>query len=76
MIDEDAMRDRVNRHQVAMTEMEQQEFDDFTRGERQALLEVRSFIIKHGTREVDSYCAQRLHDIRMDGQKKNIRKTP
>lgn len=39
---------------------------DFEKGERQALLEVRSFITKHGLKEVDAYCAQRLHDIRMD----------
>jgi hypothetical protein len=41
-------------------------FTDFEKGERQALLEVRSFITKHGLKEVDTYCAQRLHDIRMD----------
>jgi hypothetical protein len=43
-------------------------YDEFTRGERQALLRVRSFITKHGVREVDAYCAQRLHDIMMDNR--------
>ncbi len=41
-------------------------YTDFEKGERQALLEVRSFITKHGLQEVDTYCALRLHDIRMD----------
>ena len=41
-------------------------YTEFELGERQALLEVRSFITKHGKREVDAYCAQRLHDLRMD----------
>jgi len=41
-------------------------YTDFEKGERQALLEVRSFITKHGMKEVDTYCAQRLHDIHMD----------
>lgn len=36
------------------------------KGERQALLEVRSFVARHGPKEVDQYCAQRLHDMRMD----------
>lgn len=43
-------------------------FTEFERGERQALLEVRSFITKHGAKEVDAYCAQRLHDITMDAK--------
>lgn len=41
-------------------------FSDFEKGERQALMEVRSFITKHGTKNVDAYCAQRLFDISMD----------
>lgn len=41
-------------------------YTEFEKGERQALLEVRSFVTKHGTKEVDAYCMQRLHDIRMD----------
>lgn len=41
---------------------------EFEKGERQALLEVRSFITKHGTKEVDAYCRQRLHDIAMDAR--------
>lgn len=41
---------------------------EFEKGERQALLEVRSFITKHGTKEVDAYCQQRLHDINMDAK--------
>jgi hypothetical protein len=36
--------------------------------ERQTLLNVRTFITKHGVKEVDAYCAQRLHDIRMDAR--------
>jgi hypothetical protein len=43
-------------------------FTEFEEGEREALLQVRSFIAKHGTKEVDAYCAQRLHDIRMDAR--------
>lgn len=43
-------------------------YSDFERGERQALLQVRSFVIKHGPKEVDAFCAQRLHDIRMDAR--------
>lgn len=39
-------------------------------GERYALLKVRSFITKHGTKEVADYCAQRLHDIQMDARPK------
>jgi hypothetical protein len=35
-------------------------------GERYALLKVRTFIAMNGTKEVDAYCAQRLHDIMMD----------
>lgn len=42
------------------------DYSEFEKGERQALLQVRSFIIKHGTKEVDAFCAQRLHDIMMD----------
>jgi hypothetical protein len=43
-------------------------YSEFERGERQALLQVRSFILKHGLKEVDAYCAQRLHDIKMDAR--------
>lgn len=43
-------------------------YNDFEQGERQALLQVRSFITKHGTEEVDMFCAQRLHDIKMDAR--------
>jgi hypothetical protein len=39
---------------------------EFEEGERDALLRVRTFIALHGTGEVDDYCMQRLHDIRMD----------
>lgn len=46
--------------------------DEFNRGERQALLEVRSFILKHGVKEVDAYCAQRLHDIAIDAKPSRI----
>ncbi len=35
-------------------------------GFREALLQVRSFIAKHGKGEVDAFCAQALHDLRMD----------
>lgn len=49
-------------------------FTEFEQGERAALLQLRSFITNQGltlkgaalTREVDAFCAQRLHDIRMD----------
>ena len=44
------------------------EYSEFERGERQALLQVRSFIAMHGKREVDAFCAQRLHDIAMDAR--------
>lgn len=37
-------------------------------GERTALLQVRSFVIKNGHAEVDAFCAQRLHDIAMDAR--------
>jgi hypothetical protein len=43
-------------------------YSEFEHGERRALLEVRSFITKHGTKQVDDYCAQRLHDIAMDAR--------
>lgn len=42
------------------------EYSDFEQGERQALMQVRSFIAKIGLKDVDAFCAQRLHDIRMD----------
>lgn len=45
-------------------------FTEFEEGERQALLQVRSFIATHGTKEVGDYCAQRLHDIRMDANER------
>lgn len=46
-------------------------FTDFEQGERAALLQLRSFIIrahfeKKPFSEVDAYCAQRLNDIRID----------
>lgn len=41
-------------------------YTEFEQGERQALLQVRSFIARHGTKEVGDYAAQRLHDIKMD----------
>lgn len=41
-------------------------YSEFERGERQALLQVRSFITMHGPKEADAFCAQRLHDIAMD----------
>lgn len=47
------------------------DYSEFEKGERQALLEVRGFITKHGTKEVDAYCAQRLHDIMMDARPKH-----
>lgn len=43
-------------------------YTEFEQGERQALLQVRSFITKHGKKEVDAFCAQRLHDIAMDAR--------
>jgi hypothetical protein len=41
-------------------------YTEFEQGERQALLQVRSFIAQHGTKEVSDYAAQRLHDLKMD----------
>lgn len=46
--------------------MSEPEYTEFEQGERQALLQVRSFIAKHGIKEVSDYAAMRLHDIRMD----------
>lgn len=43
-------------------------YSEYQDGERAALLQVRSFIIKHGKAQVDAYCAQRLHDIAMDAR--------
>jgi hypothetical protein len=46
-------------------------YNDFEQGERQALLQVRSFIVKHGSKgikEIDMFCAQRLNDIKMDAR--------
>lgn len=51
-------------------------YTDFEAGERQALLDVRSFLIKHGRREVDAFCAQRLHDIRMDARHRPLTDSP
>lgn len=45
------------------------DYCEYELGERAALLQVRSFIIKHGLREVDAFCAQRLHDIKMDARR-------
>jgi hypothetical protein len=44
------------------------QYTEFEKGERQALLQVRSFIAHHGKAEVADYCAQRLHDIMMDAR--------
>lgn len=49
-------------------------YSDREQGERDALLQLRSFIIdqslklkgKRLTDEIDAYCAQRLHDMAMD----------
>jgi hypothetical protein len=49
-------------------------FTEFEQGERQALLELRSFIINQSQRlkgkrlvdEIDAYCATRLSDLRAD----------
>lgn len=48
-------------------------YTEFEQGERQALLEVRSFIAKRGLKELDAYCAQRLHDIAMDARPRQVR---
>lgn len=48
-------------------------YSEFEKGEREALLQVRSFIIKHGKKEVDTFCAQRLHDIEMDARPRQVR---
>lgn len=39
---------------------------DFERGERAALLMVRSFIAKNGKADVDAFCMQALADQRAD----------
>jgi hypothetical protein len=44
------------------------DYTEFEQGERQALLQLRSFIARHGVKEVGDYAAQRLHDIRMDAR--------
>lgn len=49
------------------------DYSEHEKGERAALLQVRSFITKHGVKEVDMFCAQRLHDILMDAQPRKIR---
>lgn len=51
-----------------MTQPNKPRYNRFEEGERFALLQVRSFIIKHGLKEVDTFCAQRLHDIDMDAR--------
>lgn len=43
-------------------------YTEFEKGEREALLQVRGFIAKHGIKEVDDFCWQRLHDIQMDAR--------
>lgn len=43
-------------------------YTEFEEGERQALIEVRSFIAKRGLKEVDTFCAQRLADIKADAR--------
>lgn len=36
--------------------------------ERRTLLQVRSFLARHGAAQVDAYCQQRLHDMAMDAR--------
>ena len=57
-------------------------YTDREQGERDALLQLRSFIINQSLKrkgkalinEIDSYCAQRLHDLKMDaGQREDHR---
>ncbi len=57
-------------------------YTDHEQGERDALLQLRSFIINRSFKlkgkalidEIDSYCAQRLHDLKMDaGQRDDHR---
>jgi hypothetical protein len=49
-------------------------YSEFEEGERQALLQVRTFIAHHGVKEVGDYCAQRLHDIQMDARPRQLAK--
>lgn len=49
------------------------DYTEFEQGERQALLQLRSFIAKRGTKEVDAYCAQRLADIENDARPRPVR---
>lgn len=46
--------------------MTEPNYSEFEKGERAALLQVRSFLAHHGAKEVDAFCMQRLHDIAMD----------
>lgn len=48
-------------------------YSDHEAGERAALLQVCSFIIKHGVKEVDAFWARRLHDIMMDARVARLR---
>jgi hypothetical protein len=41
-------------------------YTDYERGMRQALIEVNSFIAMHGKRQLNEFCAERLHCIWMD----------
>ena len=51
-------------------------FSEFEQGERHALLELRKFVSTQGlrlkgaalVREVDVFCATRLHDLRQDAE--------
>ena len=56
--------------------MIEETFSEREEGERQALLEVRGFITKNGTKDVDAYCAQRLHDMRMDARHRSRETEP
>lgn len=51
--------------------MDEPAYTEFEQGERQALLQVRSFIARHGVKEVSDYCATRLHDMKMDARRRN-----
>ena len=45
-----------------------QMLDEEQRGYRRAMLEVRTFIARHGNKEVDQFCMQALADMRNDAE--------
>lgn len=46
--------------------------DLMEQGEKIALIQARTFITKHGVKDMDAYCQQRCHDIDMDIKSRNF----